>query len=193
MEPEQLNDLIRRRRAVFPPSFDREKPIPGNLIRQILENANWAPTHRLTEPWRFIVFQHRALERLGDYLGEQYRQRTPPESFSEKKLEKTLQNPRRSACVIAICLHRDPENRVPEWEEIAAVSCAVQNMWLSCTAYGIGCYWSTPASILEAASWLELPEGERCLGLLYMGYPVENLNLPGKRAPVEDKVRWLDE
>jgi nitroreductase len=33
---------------------------------------------------------------------------------------------------------------VPEWEEIAAVSMAVQNMYLTCTANNIGCYWSSP-------------------------------------------------
>jgi nitroreductase len=33
---------------------------------------------------------------------------------------------------------------VPDWEEIAATSMAVQNMYLTCTANRIGCYWSSP-------------------------------------------------
>ena len=45
-------------------------------IEQILENANWAPNHKKTEPWRFKVFRGAALERLSDYLGEWYRANT---------------------------------------------------------------------------------------------------------------------
>ena len=41
-------------------------------------------------------------------------------------------------------MNRDKQNRLPEWEEIAAVSMAVQNMWLTCYANNIGCYLSTP-------------------------------------------------
>lgn len=193
MQPEQLNKLIRLRRAIFPPAFDAGRPIGREIINQILENANWAPTHRLTEPWRFLVFQGKALDRLGDYLGEQYKQHTPEGAFSEKKLEKTRENPRRSACVIAVCMQRDPENQLPEWEEIASVACAVQNMWLSCTAYGIGCYWSTPGSILKAGDWLGLSEGQRCLGLFYMGYPREGIIQEGKRRPIEEKTRWIED
>jgi nitroreductase len=187
--PEQISALIRQRRAIFPKTYN-DKPISQTLIEEILENANWAPTHRLTEPWRFKVFTGASLARLGQYLADWYKNNTPADSFSEKKYEKNLQNPQRSACVIAICMQRDPEERVPEWEEIAAVACAVQNMWLTCTAYDIGCYWSTPRAALEADEFLGLQSGERCLGLFYMGYH-DLPELPGKRSPISEKVEWL--
>lgn len=187
--PEQTGRLIRERRAVFPNTFI-DKPIPDEIIWDILENANWAPTHKRTEPWRFIVFRGKALERLGQYLAAWYQANTPPELFSDKKYAKTLNNPVRSSCVIAICMQRDLEERLPEWEEMAAVSCAVQNMWLCCTAYGIGSYWSTPRSILEAGEFLGLGPGERCLGLFYMGYH-DMPELPGKRGNIREKVRWI--
>ncbi len=191
MQAEMLNELIRKRRSIFPKTYTDE-PLDPEVIRQVLENANWAPTHRLTEPWRFQVFRGAALERLGDYLGEWYKTHTPEEAFSEKKYEKTRNNPRKSGCVIAICMRRDPEQRVPEWEELAAVACAVQNMWLTCTAYGVGCYWSTPRSILEADAFLGLEEGERCLGLFYMGNH-QMPEIPGKRGSVDDKVTWVED
>jgi len=187
--PEQISALIRQRRAIFPKTYN-DKPISQTLIEEVLENANWAPTHRLTEPWRFKVFTGASLVRLGQYLADWYKNNTPADSFSEKKYEKNLQNPQRSACVIAICMQRDPEERVPEWEEIAAVACAVQNMWLTCTAYDIGCYWSTPRAALEADEFLGLQSGERCLGLFYMGYH-DLPELPGKRSPISEKVEWL--
>ena len=46
-----LGDLIQRRRAIFPKSYLPNQPVSREIIEQLLENANWAPTHKLTEPW----------------------------------------------------------------------------------------------------------------------------------------------
>ncbi|MBV6654111.1 MAG: nitroreductase [Mameliella sp.] len=187
--PEQTTDLIRRRRAIFPKTYI-DRAIPKSIIEEILENANWAPTHKFTEPWRFRVFTGKSREKLGQHLAELYKMNTPEELFSEKKYEKNLHKPQRSACVIAICMQRDPEERVPEWEEVAAVACAVQNMWLTCTANNIGSYWSSAKALQADKAFLNLNEGERCMGLFYMGYH-ELPELPGRRGPVEDKVTWM--
>ena len=40
----------------------------------MLENANWAPTHRLTEPWRFVVFKGEGLKTLAKFQSELYRE-----------------------------------------------------------------------------------------------------------------------
>ncbi|MCB0521612.1 MAG: nitroreductase [Saprospiraceae bacterium] len=189
MDPALTTELIRHRRAIFPKSYTG-KPVSKEIIEEILENANWAPTHKLTEPWRFKVIVGGGLERLSVYLGNYYKDHTPEGQFSEIKYKKNKDNPLQSACVIAVCMKRDPQERVPEWEEIAAVACAVQNMWLTCTAYGIGCYWSTPEAALEASGFLDLEADERCLGLFYMGYH-DLAEMPGKRTPIDEKVKWI--
>ncbi|MEO1408659.1 MAG: nitroreductase [Bacteroidota bacterium] len=186
--PQQVSQLIRERRSVFPPMY-REQAIPRAILEEALENANWAPTHRFTEPWRFKVFTGAALQSLSDYMGDYYEQHTPPEKFSAVKLKKIRKNPLRAGAVIAICMQRDPEARVPEWEEIAAVACAVQNISLSLHAHDIGSYWSSPGIIIKANAFLGLAEGERCLGLLYMGY-YDDPGLEGKRTPIAPKVEW---
>jgi nitroreductase len=89
-------------------------------------------------------------------------------------------------------MQRNQEELVPEWEEIAALGCAVQNMWLSCTANGIGAYWSSPASATNAQSFLELGEGERCLGLFYMGNWDQIEVKSDRKSPIEDKVVWME-
>jgi nitroreductase len=190
MDPTEVNLLIRNRRSVFPKSYIN-KEIPRDVILQILENANWAPTHKKTEPWRFIVFRQQGLQKLSDYLGNYYQKHHSKESYSEKKYQKTRIKPLQSACVIAICMHRDPEARIPEWEEVAAVSCAVQNMWLSCTAYGIGAYWSSPGALTSAHQFLGLSEGDRCLGLFFMGYH-DQTEFNHSRNPIEEKLRWIE-
>ncbi|MCC7503843.1 MAG: nitroreductase [Saprospiraceae bacterium] len=185
-----ISDLIRRRRSIFPKSYLSERLIEASVIELLLENANWAPTHRLTEPWRFVVFHSgESRQQLGQYLADFYRLTTPEEQFSAEKMQKAGENPLRAGAVIAICMQRDPAAAVPEFEEIAAVAMAVQNMWLTCTELGLGCYWSTPKGALEASSFLGLTEGQRCLGLFYLGWH-EMPELPGKRRPVAEKTRW---
>jgi nitroreductase len=187
---DHITALIRRRRSVFPKFYQPGVPIERALLEQLLENAHWAPTHRRTEPWRFIVFHtEEARKSLGEYLSEQYQKNTPEEQFSEEKRKKTLENPLRAGAVIAICMQRDPLESVPEFEEIAAVAMAVQNMWLSCTEAGLGSYWSTPGSILKANEFLGLPAGQRCLGLFYIGWH-QAPEIPGQRHPIAEKTQW---
>ena len=49
-----INQIIRERRSIKPDSFNDQKVSTADL-HQILENANWAPTHALTEPWHFVI------------------------------------------------------------------------------------------------------------------------------------------
>ena len=189
MDSHQLAQLIKNRRSIFPKTYTEEQ-IPDTLIMEILENANWAPNHRKTEPWRFKVLQGEARQDLANYMAAWYKENTPEEKYSEKKYEKNLKKPMLSPTIIAICMQRDAEESVPEWEEIAATAMAVQNMWLTCTAHNIGCYWSSPKSMTEANELLQLSEGERCLGLFYMGYH-KMPEIPGRRGDIKDKVKFM--
>lgn len=184
-------ELIHKRRSVFPPAFTDEQ-IPEAWLKIMLSSANMAPTHRLTEPWRFKVLRGQALERLASYLDQYYLAHTPPDQVSEKKREKTRNKVSRSQAVILICMQRDAHARVPEWEELAAVACAVQNMWLTAAALGLGGYWSTPAAIETMDELLPMNTGERCLGLFYLGRH-QQPEMPAKRGDWEDKVEWVDE
>ena len=187
---DDIHELIRRRRAVFPKFYRPGKPVERALSEQLLENARWAPTHKLTEPWRFHVFHsEESRRRLGEYLSGFYQKNTPPELFSEEKMKKNGENPLLSGAVIAIVMQRDPAEGIPEFEEIASVAMAVQNMWLTCAALGLGCYWSTPRAALMADEFLGLEAGQRCLGLFYMGWH-DMPETPGKRRPVEEVAVW---
>lgn len=188
---DEINELIRSRRAVFPKFYLPGKPVDRAVIEQLLENANHAPTHKLTEPWRFHVFHsEESRRRLGEYMSDFYRKNTPPEQFSEEKMKKNGENPLLAGAVIAIIMQRDPAESIPEFEEIAAVAMAVQNMWLTCAALGLGCYWSTPKAALMADEFLGLAPGQRCLGLFYLGWH-RMPELPGKRGPVAEKTVWV--
>ncbi|NER13735.1 nitroreductase [Leptobacterium flavescens] len=182
--------LIEARKAVFPALYI-EKNIPTSIINKMLSNANRAPTHKLTEPWRFKVIRGDARARLGNFMSARYKKLYEGNGFSERKFNKLRENPQLADTVIAIIMQRDREERIPEWEEIAAVSMAVQNMWLTASAHGVGSYWSSPALISHLGDFFKLEEGQKCLGLFYMGYYEEEIPV-SKRGPIEEKVEWLD-
>ncbi|PWJ55601.1 nitroreductase [Dyadobacter jejuensis] len=188
MHIETITENIKSRRSIFPPSYT-DQDITIDTIKAILENANYAPTHRRTEPWRFTVMKGEGLVRLAEFLRERYKNNTAPEAFSQARYEAAGEKVLKANCVIAIHMQPHPD-QVPEWEEVAAVACAVQNMWLTATAYGIGAYWSSPGFLDEIGAFLNIPMDHKCLGLFYMGYSNAG-DLEAKRTPIEDKTTWL--
>ena len=137
---QKISKIIRNRRSVYADEFEKQN-IPDELLNEILTNAIYAPTHKMTEPWRFIVFKDRYLEQLGSFLAEYYKDFYFEKFSAEEALEKynlLKEYPLNSACVIGVVLVRNLKINLPEWEEVAAVSSAVQNMALTCTAHNIG-------------------------------------------------------
>ncbi len=185
----RISEIIRNRRSIYPPAYTGEK-IPDETVMEFLENANWAPNHKKTEPWRFHVITGDALSRLKAYAQEHYKQTKQGDAFNQMKFERLGQKFDTSSHVIAICMQRDPQERVPEWEEVAALSCAVQNLWLSVSAAGYGGYWSSGGYTLSAGDFLGLAEGQRSLGFFFLGVPKPDVPLFPKRGAVEEKVTW---
>ncbi len=182
-----IQNNIKERRSRFPGMYE-DRPIEKDDILKVLSSANYAPTHRKTEPWRFKVLQGSAIQALGEFLVQEYI--AAEESPSEFKTNKIRKKAVKTQTMILICMWRDPEERVPEWEEVSATAMAVQNMWLTCTELGIGCYWSSPKAIHNMHKHINLSEGETCLGLFYMGYSSVDLP-PYERGSIDDKVEWI--
>jgi nitroreductase len=100
-----------------------------------------------------------------------------------------------AGAVIAVSLKRDPAERIREIEEIEAVACVIQNMHLTCTAWGVGGFWSTPGLIYENVTneFLNIGNKDKCLGLFYIGYPKDDFEWPkGQRKPIEYYTEWVE-
>lgn len=186
-----FNHLVRHRRSVFPKQYEPGREIPGEVIRQILENATWAPNHGHTEPWHFTVFSGEGLIKLASFQSDLYKNESG-DAFKLDKYVKLQQQPLMASHVIAIGMKRSAEKKIPEIEEIEAVSCAVQNMYLSTTAYGLGGYWTTGGItyMQKAKSFFGLNEDDKLLGFYYLGY-VAIPPVSAKRKPLSEKVVWI--
>lgn len=188
---EFANKLIQTRRSVFPKEYTGER-VEDAIIKQMLENANWAPTHKLTEPWRFVVFTGSGIDRLAYFQSELYKKvSTAKGTFDPEKYDGLLTKPKLSSHIIAVGMKRDEKKSVPEIEEVGAVFCAVQNMYLTATAYKIGCYLSTGGVTFypEAKNFFGLGEEDKLLGFLHVGMP-KHFDQKSKRNPIEEKTRW---
>lgn len=186
----EITEVIKNRRTIYPEQYT-ERKIHKEIVEDVLNNAIWAPTHGKTQPWRFQVFMNESRNELSSFLSGLYAEQYQGEAFNEVKFNKLKNRPLQSPVVIAVTMTPDVNKKISEIEEVEAVACAIQNMYLTCTAYGIGGFWSTPKLMYtkEMNSFLELKEGEKCLGLFYMGYPA--IEWPkGQRKPIEYVTKW---
>tara|TARA_B110000438_G_scaffold144711_1_gene139349 strand:- start:268 stop:852 length:585 start_codon:yes stop_codon:yes gene_type:complete len=188
----EIIEVIKNRRTIYPENFTG-RIVQKDVIEKLLSCAIWAPTHGKTQPWRFKVFQDSGRLLLSDQLGEAYKENYLDESFNEMKYKKIKNRPLISSVVIAACMKRDSTKKIPEIEEVEAVACAVQNMLLTATAYGIGSFWSTPKILNTKAmkDFFNLEEEDKCLGLLYFGYTNEDWPV-GQRKPIEYISEWIN-
>ncbi len=187
-----LQEILSNRRTIKPNQFTGEK-VNDELIRQVLEAANWAPTHGYTEPWRFTVFTEDGLAVLGDFLASQDQPDTKSPEFNVTRFDRLRNRPLSCSHVIGIGLKRGENPKVPEIEEVCAVAMAVQNMWLMAHTLGLGAYWSTGALAFTDAmrDFFGLSEGDLSLGLFYIGKPAIP-NPAGKRLTgISEKTHWV--
>ena len=161
-----LKEIIENRRSVFVKDY-----VPGaideTVLAEIIGSAEFAPSHKKTKPWRLKLFKSEEKIRLGQKLAEIYQATTSPEGFLQKKFDNISENVAKADAIITISVNFS--GLVPEWEEIAATAMAVQNMYLTSTAHGMGSYWSTPGMIKHLDEFLELDENQKCYGLFYLG------------------------
>lgn len=191
----EISDLIRNRRTIYPEQFS-ERKIHKEQVEVLLNNAIWAPSHGLTQPWTFTVFLDEGRQKLSDFLANLYTEKTPKDAFGALKFNKLKNRPLMAGAVIAVSLKRDPKSPILELEEIEAIACGIQNMHLTCTAWGLGAFWSTPKLIYtpEMNAFLGLGENDKCLSLFYVGYPKPDFDWPkGHRKPIEYFTTWVNE
>lgn len=192
MVAQELNNLIQKRRSILPNAYNGEK-VDDAIITQILENAHWAPTHKLTQPWRFIVYTGDGLKTLANLQAEFYKKTTQADgTFKEERYKNLLVKPMESSHIIVMGMKRDAKKSLPEIEEVGAVFCALQNIYLSVTAYGLAGYLSTGGITYFKDAQKEFGWGEddKLIGFFHIGIP-KGTAPDGKRAPLEECLTWV--
>jgi len=194
IQPKDVDELIRKRRSVFQNQYSGAR-VDDAIVRQMIENATWAPNHKLTEPWHFVVYAGEGIQRLAKAQSDLYKKVTEADgTYKEDRFQNLLTKPALSSHIIVVGMKRDPKKSLPEWEELGAVFCAVENMYLTATAYGVGCYLSTGGitNFEEAKALFGLGADDKLLGFMHVGIPKGELP-DSRRKSVEEKMQWIAE
>jgi nitroreductase len=185
---QELLELIRFRRSINQ-AFLRADPVDENIIEEMLEAGMYAPCHGRTDPWRFTVFTGEARRTLGETFAASYKLGTPTEKY--KAENETAQRERVWLAPVWISIGMQPSGKFPEWEEVAAVAAAVQNINLVAASYNLGSYWTSGMVTLHenTVKFVGLEPPAKTLGFLYIGYPKENYPTATQKD-WREKVMW---
>ena len=188
---ESLKKTIQARRSSKPAEMNGQK-INNDFIQQLLELADWAPTHGRTEPWRFIVFEDLAKQQFCLDHAELYKANTDLEKYSKAKYEKLKEQGDTLSHIMIVYMKRTTNNAIPVLEEIAAVSASIQNILLGAAALDISALWSTGGMThhLAMKKMLDLADEDIIMGLLLLGYSDQPIQTGTRKIPMENKVVW---
>lgn len=187
-----LDQIIKLRRNVKPQFFTGEL-IEDHVVKDILDSANWAPTHGNTEPWRFIVLSGESISNFATFQSNLYKSKINPESFQQIKFDKLVDTPSLASHIIAVVVHKSVNTTIPLIEEIVATSCAVQNILLTAATKDIAIHWTSGGMTYtdEMKTYLGFEEKDRVLGFLYIGKSDNRINKEGIRlSTIESKTIW---
>jgi nitroreductase len=169
----ELDEAIRTRRTH---KVYGAEPVARETLEELFELARWAPNHHLTNPWRFRVLGPAARGRLKAAAGEE----------AGRKLD-------RAPTLVAVSAVQRGDDPVADEEDILASAIAAYIVLLGAHGRGLAGYWRTPEVLRtpEGRAAVRIPEGERVLGLLYLGRPRQEQRVP-ERVPVRDVLEYLE-
>ena len=141
-----LMDIIRGRRSV---RRYQDRPVPRELLEEILEAARWAPSPHGRQPWRFVVLTRDTPKRaLAAAMGDEWRRQLALDGQALEIIETRFAKSREriilAPAIVVPCLYLADLDAYPDADRNAAettmaiqsLGCAVQNMLL--TAYSLG-------------------------------------------------------
>lgn len=166
----------------------RPDAVDDALLERVLGAGHAAPSVGHSQPWRFVVVRDAALRGAAAAMAdrarlEQARGMTEDDGRHLKSLQ--LDGLREAPLGVVVCCDRRVSAggvlgraTFPD-ADLWSCACAIENMWLTARAEGLGLGWVTLFEPDELAQLLQLPPGVVTLGWLCLGWPDERPPAPG--------------
>lgn len=188
--PETLR-LLALRRSTPVAMLGEPGPSAADLD-MLLRLAMRVPDHRKLEPWRVLIVEGEAREKLGDIFAAARKLRDPDATDDKLAAERAL--PLRAPVVLAVISspnHHDPK-KTPVWEQQLSSGALCQNLLIAAQAAGWAAVWITEDAAFDGHvhAALGMHAHEQIAGFIYLGtakeQPVE------RQRPVVSKkaTRW---
>ncbi|MFN3936943.1 MAG: nitroreductase [Gemmobacter sp.] len=184
-----LDFLLSRRsrpvRSLTAPAPDRAALAP------ILTAALRVPDHGKLEPWRLIVLERAALDRLAAVADA--RGRTL--GLEDDRIAKGADQFREAPMTVAVVFSPVASDKIPESEQLLSSACVALSLLNAALAAGWGACWLTGWPAYDATfgeSALGLEPQERIVGFVHIG--TQTATPPDRPRPeIDRKVRWIAE
>src|SRR5207245_9400094 len=156
-------DVFDAVRTVLAVRSYKEKPVPRDIIRRIVEAGRLTGSSMNGQPWHFVVVEDRdTLRQLGRLA------RSGPYSAQ-------------AALAIVVAIERTRY-------AVSDASRAIQSMILTAWSEGVGSNWVGFLGPADVKSVLGVPDDLDVLAILPFGYPAHGLGLGRKRRKPLSKV-----
>ncbi len=183
-------DFLIRRRSVSAGKLTEPGPDDAAL-KTILNAALRVPDHGKLGPWRLLVCNKQAQQKLSAELMRIFTLNNP-EKQKESKLEKEQNRLLRAPLLVIVISSPVVPHKIPEWEQILSCGAVCQNLLNACHALGYSANWLTEWPAYDPGFYkvLEMEKHEKIAGFFYIGTKTEEPE-ERKRPSVEDRVRFL--
>lgn len=183
-----LSELIRARRSIH--RFE-QKAVPEQLVAELLDTAVWAPNHRMTQPWRFVVTSGAGMVRIAE-AARRFNEGWQPDpekkaATGQRYYDKIMGNP----MIVTVVMQEHPYLQVRE-EDYGATATVIHNFSLLAWEQGIGMVWETYPWLHESyfREAMGIVPGERVVGNLHVGYPAV-IPRAQQRVPASERITYL--
>lgn len=183
-----LDFLLTRRSR---PAKTLRPPVPGREeLRELLTIAARTPDHGKLEPWRFLVLEKPALDRLAGLV----KSRGAEQDMASEALEKSVRQFAEADLVVAVVASPKPSPKVPEIEQVLSAGAVCYGLLMAALAAGWGANWLTgwpsfDRGLIEPA--LGLKPSEFIAGFIHIG--TETVIPPDRPRPDIDAItEWVD-
>lgn len=177
-------EALYQRRSVW--KF-QDSAVPHEALERLLQTVAWAPNHRMTEPWRFVVMEQGSelRQRLSQLVYDEMLKEMGDTERAEAYRAKVLDPP-----VIAYVYNVQGRDEFGTRENYASVMMGVQNMALAGVAEGLAVTLETGrvSRVPGLAALLGAQDDWEMVGMLSIGYPDEES--VASRTPMAGFVRW---
>jgi nitroreductase len=163
IDPEILMALLKGRRSI---RRYKDKPVPDELLTQVLEAGRWAPSASNRQPWAFVIVRDPEIRKA---VAEHA-------AYFFVKWAHVEEAP----VIIALC--GDRRNRVYRQFLHEDVGLAGSQMMLQAAALGLGTCWIGGLDREAIGEVLKLPSHIELIGLLTLGFPAEDPEPPTRKA-----------
>ena len=162
-------DLLLTRRSGSAKAMMGPGPNASEL-QTMLTAAARVPDHGKLFPWRFILFEGEARERMGEVLAQAFKE-SEPDAATPERLDFERARFLRAPVIVGVVSRVRHGIPIPVWEQELSSGAVCQMMLLAATSMGYVANWLTewPAFNPRVAEALSLGEGERIAGFVYIG------------------------